>query len=178
MSAVEVKPHVPDMGDLRIVPDPRPGIARCRLVVDRSAGTATWTPDRGRAMPVELRLGDGPGELAGIVWAIYPPAMPNALETVLGGQLLLVDGAGRVLARSTMVPQVLFEQMWPFDLLDATGLPVQEERFRNSRLAQKAHRGAAPHWPVTAGFGWLMLTTSTAIGLVAALVTLVVLLLG
>lgn len=178
MTSVEIQPHVPEMGDVRMIPDPRPWIERCRLVVDRAAGTATWSNDSRKQDRLELRLGDGPGELYEIVRAIYPPMMPNDLNTVLSGRLFLVDREGRVLAKSLMVPQALFEQMWPFDLLDATGLPVREARFKNTRLAQKAHPGAAALWMVTAGFGWLMLTTFTAIAVVAALVTLVVLLVG
>lgn len=52
--------------------------------------------------------------------------------------------------------------LW-IELLARTGLPVQEARFRNSRTAQRAHRGAAPHWPMTAGFGWLLPTVSASL---------------
>lgn len=171
MSAVEVRPHIPDFGSEPVVPDPRPGLERCRLQVDRDAGTAVWV-DGGRR--VELRLGDAPGELAGLVRAVYPPLMPNAFLTTIAGQLLLVDSTGAVLVRGTSLPRGAFDQAWPASLLARTGLPVQEAEFRNSRLAHKAHRGAAPHWPVTAGFGWLLLTTTTCLLAVAALVALVV----
>ena len=51
---------------------------------------------------------------------------------------------------------------------------MREERFRNTRLAQQAHPGAAPLWPLTAGFGWLLLSTAVAIALVVGVVALVV----
>ena len=178
MSAVEIRPVVPDMGAVTVLPDPRPWIERCRLVVDRRAGTALWRSDLRRQTQVELRLGQGPGELAGIVRALYPPLMPNSLDTVLSGRLLLVDGTGRVLTRSLMVPQTLFDQMWPSSLLQSTGLPVREERFRNTRLAQKAHPGAAPLWPVTAGYGWLLLTVFTVLAASAGVIAAVVALMG
>jgi hypothetical protein len=177
VSAVEIRPTVPDMGAVKVLPDPRPWIERCRLVVDRRAGTAVWLSDHRKQERVELRIGDRPGELAAIVRVLHPPLMPNALETVLSGRLLLVDAGGRVLARSLMVPQVLFDQMWPFPVLEASGLPVREERFRNTRLAQKAHPGAAPMWPVTAGYGWLLLTVFTVLAVVFGLMALIVALL-
>jgi hypothetical protein len=178
VNAVEIRPYVPEMGGLKVVPDPRPWIERCRLVVDRQAGTATWLDDSRTQRRVDLRLGDGPGELYEVVRTVYPPAMPNDPNTTLNGRLLLVDRAGRVLARSLPLPQPLFEQMWPFSLLDSTGLPVREERFRNTRLAQKAHPGAAPLWPVTAGYGWLMLTVLLCLAVLGGLATLVVQLTG
>jgi hypothetical protein len=174
VTPVEIRPRVPEMGSVRIVPDPRPWIERCRLVVDRQAGSALWLDDWRKQHRVELRLGDGPGELHGLVRAVYPPMMPNAPETTLSGRLLLIDRDGRVVARSTLLPQPLFEQMWPFDLLDATGLPVREERFRNTRLAQQAHPGTAPLWPITAGFGWLMLTVVVVLGVLVGAAALVV----
>jgi hypothetical protein len=79
-----------------------------------------------------------------------------------------------VLVRAASLPEAAFEQAWPSSLLERTGLPVREARFRNSRLAHKAHRGAAPHWPVSAGFGWLMLTVAAVLLGVALLVALVV----
>ncbi|MGY1703942.1 hypothetical protein ACI79C_05150 [Geodermatophilus sp. SYSU D00697] len=174
MTAVEVRPVVPEMGGVKVVPDPRPRIERCRLVVDRSAGTATWLSDGGKQERRDLRIGDGPGELAGLVRAVYPPMMPNAWETVLAGRVLLVDAGGRVLARSGMLTQVLFDQAWPMGLLKSTGLPVREERFRNTRLAQKAHPGAAPLWPLTAGFYWFLLTVATIVALLFGAVAAVV----
>ena len=178
MSPVEVRPHVPELGEVQIWPDPRPWIACCRLVVDRRAGTATWLDDSRRQRRVELRLGGEPGELHGIVRALYPPAMPNDAHTTLSGRLLLVDRSGRVLGRSLLLPQPLVEQMWPVGLLDGTGLPVREERFRNTRLAQRAHPGAAPMWPVTAGWGWFLLTALVTLAVLAGLATLVVQLTG
>jgi hypothetical protein len=178
MTALEVRPVVPEMGGIKVVPDPRPRIERCRLVVDRTAGTATWLSDGAKQERVEFRIGDGPGELAGLVRAVYPPMMPNAWETVLAGRVLLVDASGRVLARSGMLTQVLFEQAWPMGLLESTGLPVREERFRNTRLAQKAHPGAAPLWPLTAGFYWFVLTVATIVALLFGVVAAVVALTG
>lgn len=174
MSLVEVRPHIPDLGTEPVVPDPRPGLERCRLQVDRDAGTALWVADGRRPRRVELRLGDAPGELAALVRAVYPPLMPNAFTTTVAGQLLLVDSTGAVLVRGTTLPRAAFEQAWPASLLERTGLPVQEAEFRNSRLAQKAHRGAAPHWPLTAGFGWLLLTATACLLGIALLVALVV----
>ena len=174
MSAVEVRPFVPDLGPLKVVPDPRPGIERCRLVVDRAAGTAIWLSDGRRQERVELRLGSGPGELCEIIRALYPPTMPHAWDTLLGGRLLLVDAGGRVLVRSTMLPQLLFDQMWPLPLLESTGLPVREERFRNTRLAHRAHPGAAPLWPLTAGYGWFLLTVGTIVALLFGVLAAVV----
>ena len=178
MSSVELRPHVPELGEVRIVPDPRPWIARCRLVVDRQAGTATWLDDFRRQHRVELRLGAQPSELYEVVRAVYPPAMPNDEHTTLSGRLLLVDRSGRVLARSLLPPRPLLEQMWPVGLLDGTGLPVREEHFANTRLAQRAHPGAAPMWPITAGWGWFFVTVSLCLALLAGLATLVVQLTG
>jgi hypothetical protein len=178
VNGVEIRPHVPELGDVRIVPDPRPWIARCQLVVDRRAGTATWSDDSRKQRRADLRVGEGPGELYEIVRAVYPPAMPNDQHTTLSGRLLLVDRTGRVLARSLLLPQPLFEQMWPFSLLDSTGLPVREERFGNTRLAQRAHPGAAPLWPVTAGWGWFLLTLLVCLAVLGGLATLVVQLTG
>lgn len=170
MTAVEIRPPVPELTGISW-PDPRPGFARCRLVVDRAAGTATWTGDRSRDEPREFRLGQGPGELAALVRALYPRSL---WQPELCGRLLLVDGAGRTLARSRLLPQYAFEQMWPFPVLDASGLPVTEERFANTRLVQKAHRGAAPLWPWTAGYGWLMLSSFAFTAVLFALIALVV----
>ncbi|MGY1688853.1 hypothetical protein [Geodermatophilus sp. SYSU D01105] len=178
MTALEVRPVVPEMGDVKVVPDPRPRIERCRLVVDRSAGTATWLSDGAKQERVGFRIGDGPGELAGLVRALYPPMMPNAWDTVLAGRVLLVDSGGRVLARSGMLAQALFDQAWPMGLLESTGLPVREERFRNTRLAQKAHPGTAPLWPLTAGYGWFLLSVATLVALLFGVVAAVVALTG
>jgi hypothetical protein len=178
MRAVEVRPVVPEMGGLKVVPDPRPRIERCRLVVDRTAGTATWLSDGAKQERVEFRIGDGPGELAGLVRAVYPPAMPNAWDTVLAGRVLLVDSGGRVLARSAMLTQALFDQAWPMGLLESTGLPVREERFRNTRLAHKAHPGAAPLWPFTAGYFWFLLAIGTIVAVFFGLLAVVVAITG
>jgi hypothetical protein len=174
MSAVEIRPPMPELTGISW-PDPRPGFSRCRLLVDRTAGTATWTGDVSRAHQQDFRLGSGAGELAGLVRAIYPRSL---WEADLCGRLLLVDGTGRVLARSRLLPQYAFEQMWPFSVLDASGLPVTEERFANTRLVQKAHPGAAPLWPFTAGYGWLMLASFGVTALLFALIALLVVLTG
>jgi hypothetical protein len=178
VSAVEIRPFVPELGDLKVVPDPRPRLARTRLVVDRAAGTAVWHGERERDAPVELRLGSGRGELAGLVRAVYPPAMPSGLETRLAGRVLLVDGEGAVLVRSGQHTQAVFDRAWPLAVLDASGLPVREERFRNTRLAQQAHRGAAPFWPLTAGLGWFALSLGIALALFWGAVALIVAVLG
>ena len=73
MSAVEIRPGVPDdMSCYRFMPDREPGLDRWRLVVDRSAGTASWIGDGYRARRVQMRLGMGAGELAGVVRALHP----------------------------------------------------------------------------------------------------------
>lgn len=178
MTAVELRPVVPDLGDLRIVPDPRPRIERSALVVDRSAGTAVWHSDDRTPRRVELRLGRGRGELATLTRAVYPPFMPHGFDTRLSGRLLLLDGTGRVLARSLLLPQELFDQAWPRTLLEQSGLPVSEERFRNTRVAESAHAGTAPLWPLTAGYGWFLLTVGSAVAAVIALLVLVLALTG
>ena len=178
MSAVEIRPHVPELGSLKVVPDPRPRLARCRLEVDRRAGTAIWQGEKAGGKPVELRLGDAPGELAEIVRVVYPSAFPNAVDVTLVGRVLLVDCTGRVLVRTEQQPQVVFEQAWPFSVLDAGGLPVREQRFRNTRLLQEAHPGAARLWPLSAGVGWFMLTVGGAVALLMALVAVIVAALG
>jgi hypothetical protein len=178
MSAVELRPYVPEMGDTPVVPDPRPWIERSRLIVDRQAGTAVWLADTRKQERVELRLGDAPGELAAVVRVIYPPLFPNAWFPRLNGRLFLVDCDGRVLARSLSLPQTLFEQMWPFDLLDRAGLPMREERFRNTRLMHAALPGSAPPWPLTAGYGWFLLTVTAGLAVLFGLATLVVVVTG
>ena len=156
MSAVEIRPGVPDdLSCYRFQPDREPGLDRCRLVVDRSAGTATWIGDGYRVRRVEMRLGLGAGELAGVVRAVSPYVFQG-----LWGRVLLVDGNGRVLARSRLAPKEVLEQLWPLDAFDGTGLPVRAEEFRNTRVKQRAHPGAAPAWPFTAGVGWLQLTSA------------------
>jgi hypothetical protein len=100
--------------------------------------------------------------------------MPNAWETMLAGRVLLVDGTGRVLARSGLLTQALFDQAWPMSLLESTGLPAREERFRNTRLAQKAHPGAAPLWPLTAGYLWFLLTIGTIVAVLLGTLAAVV----
>jgi hypothetical protein len=178
MTAVEVRPVVPEMGSLKVVPDPRPRIERCRLVVDRAAGTATWLSDGGKQERLDLRIGNGPGELAALVRAVYPPAMPNGIDTKLAGRVLLVDSTGRVLARSGTLTQALFDQAWPMSLLESTGLPVREERFRNTRVAQKAHPGVAPLWPLTAGYFWFLLTIGMVVALLVGTLSVVVAITG
>ena len=178
MSAVEIRPGVPDLGSLKVFPDPRPRLARCRLVVDRRAGTAQWTGEKEGAEPVELTLGEAPGEVAEIVRAVYPSAFPNAADATLVGRVLLVDSTGRVLARTEQQPQAVFEQAWSFDVLDRSGLPVREQRFANTRLAQKAFPGTARMWPLTAGVGWFFLTVGGTIAVLLALLALVVAVLG
>ena len=179
MSVVEIRPPMPELRGISW-PDPRPGFSRCRLLVDRTAGTATWIGDVSRAQQEEFRLGQGAGELAELVRVIHPPPFLKRYwyDPGLWGRLLLVDGTGRVLARSRLLPQYAFEQMWPFSVLDASGLPVAEERFANTRLAQRAHPGAAPLWPFTAGPGWLLLTNLGITALLFALIALVVVLTG
>jgi hypothetical protein len=174
MTAVEIRPPMPELTGINW-PDPRPGFARCRLIVDRAAGTATWTGDRARVEPREFRLGQGPGELAGLIRVLHPRSL---WQPELCGRLLLVDGTGRTLARSLLLRQYAFEQMWPFPVLDASGLPVTEERFTNTRLAQKAHRGAAPLWPLTAGYGWLLLSSFAFTAVLFGLIALVVVVTG
>ncbi|SOD92949.1 hypothetical protein [Blastococcus haudaquaticus] len=175
MNAVEIRPGMPDMSYFKGTPDREPALRRCRLVVDRSAGTATWVGDGLRERRVDLTLGEGPGQLAELVRVVYPWFF---LSDELAGRLLLVDSGGRVLARSMRASQRIFEQMWPFDVLDASGLPVREERFANSRRLQQAHRGAAPDWPITAGRGWMLLTSMSGAVLVVGLFALFVVLTG
>jgi len=173
MTIIELRPEPITSTAHRIVPDPAPRLARCRLTIDRAARSATWRPDSLRDGDLVLPLGDGPKELHALVRAVYPPAMPNSPDMVLSGRLLLVDSSGRVLARSGVLPQEAFAQAWPTDVLESSGLPVREERFRNTRLLQKRYRGAAPLWPVTSGFLWFLGTfvlLLLLLGLLGALV--------
>lgn len=178
MSRIEIRPHVPVLGALPVFPDPRPRMARCRLVVDRWNGTAEWQGERKRQEPVTLRVGNAPGELAEIVRIVYPSTFPSAAVRVLVGRVLLVDSTGRVLARTEQQPQVVFEQAWPFSVLDASGLPVREQRFHNTRLAQKTFPGAARAWPLTAGRGWFLLTMTLGLSVLFGLAALLVVLTG
>ncbi len=158
MSVIEIRPGIPDdMHCFRGLPDREPGLDRCRLVLDRSAGTATWIGDGYRVRRVEMRIGPGSGELAGVVRAVYPSSLYRA---GLWGRLFLVDGTGRVLARSLLAPQDVLEQFWPLSAFDGTGLTVRAEEFRNTRLAHKAYPGAVPTWPFNAGVGWSYLSLS------------------
>lgn len=175
MTAVEVRPFVPGPSRQKVVPDPRPGLERCRLVVDRDAGTLTWHPEGG-SDSTSLPLGDGPGQVAAVVRAVYPASFHFGVDTLLSGRVLLVDSTGRVLLRSKLLTQELFDEAWPLTLLRTSGLPAREERFGSTRVLQRAHRGAAPLWPLTAGFGWFLLSTLVVVlgllGLVALLVAL------
>jgi hypothetical protein len=175
MSVMEIRPGMPDLSYFKGLPAREPRLSRCRLVVDRSAGTATWEGDGRRPDRVDMEVGDGPGQLAALVRAIYPrsPYLPE-----LSGRLLLVDGTGRVLARSMVVNQRIFEHMWPFGALDAAGLPVREERFTNTRRLQKTHPGAAPTWPFTAGYGWVVLSSMAIAALIIGVAALVVVVTG
>lgn len=172
----EVRPVVPPVGGRKVVPDPRPRLARCSLVVDQDQCTATWRGDDRTPSTVELTLGNGPGQLQRLVRVLFPPLMPGDADTVEAGRLLLVDSGGRTLVRSSVLTGVLFDQAWPYDLLITCGLPVSEQRFRSTRVLQAAHPGAAPLWPLTAGFGWFVLTVSLALlalaGLAAGVVAL------
>ena len=165
----EVRPVVPPVGGRKAVPDPRPRLARCSLVVDHDSRTATWRGDDRTPSTVELALGEGPGQLQRLVRVLYPPLMPGGEDTVEAGRLLLVDSTGRTLVRSGALTGVLFDQAWPYDLLTGCGLPVSEQRFRSTRHLQAAHPGAAPAWPLTAGFGWFVLTVALALLVLAGL---------
>jgi hypothetical protein len=166
---------MPAMGTATMIPDPRPGFARCRLIVDRAAGTATWVGDGRTEDRRQLRIGDAPGELSAVVRVIYPRSL---WWPALAGRLLLVDSSGTVLARSMVLQQDLFFQMWPYSVLDRSGLPATEERFHNTRLLQKAHRGAAPSWPFTAGYGWLLLTCAVLVAVLFGAAALLIALTG
>lgn len=174
MSARVVRPRPVEKGPVRVFPDPGPRLAHCRLTVDAAAGAAEWVPDQVGAAPVTLTVGSGPGQLAGLVRAVYPGAFPNAVHVALCGRVLLVDGSGAVLARSAQVPQNVFDQAWPIAVLRQSGLPVAEERFKNTRLLQRTHRGAAPLWPLTAGYLWFLLSITVVLLLVAGLATILV----
>ncbi len=176
MNAVDIHPDTPDLSGSLMFPDPRPGFARCRLRVDLGASTASWLGDGRSQEPVDLRIGDGSGELAAVLRLIYPRNFWFPHD--LAGRLLLVDSTGRVLARSRLVQQAILFQMWPYQVLDACGLPVREVRYRNSRLVQKAHPGATPSWPFTAGYYWLLLTTAVLTAALFGLMALVVVLTG
>ena len=176
MSAVEIRPFMPDLSGALVLTDPRPGVARCRLVVDVDAGRASWLGDGRSAEPVDLRIGDRSGELAAVLRLVYPRSF--WLPHDLAGRLLLVDSTGRVLARSRLVRQSILFQMWPYRVLDACGLSVKEVRYRNSRLVQKEHPGAAPSWPFTAGYYWLLLTNAVLISAFVGLMALVIVLTG
>ena len=174
MSARVVRPLPVEKGPVKVVPDPVPRLAHCRLTVDATAGTAEWVPDKIGAAPVTLAVGTGPGQFAGLVRAVYPGAFPNAVHDSLSGRVLLVDGRGTVVARSAQVPQSVFDQAWPIAVLRQSGLPVTEKRFKNTRLLHKAHRGAAPLWPLTAGYFWFLLTITVVLLLAAGLATILV----
>jgi hypothetical protein len=176
VSAVEIRPDIPDLAGVLMIPDPGPGIARCRLIVDHDAGTAVWLSDGRSQERVELRIGDGPGELADVLRLVYPRDF--WFPDHLAGRLLLVDSTGRVIARSRLVQQDVFFQTWPYPVLDASGLPVREVRYRNSRLVQKAHPGAAPSWPFTAGYCWMLLVNSVIVTALFGFMALVVMLTG
>lgn len=167
MSAVEIRPSMPDLHRSRSRLDPRRGFDRCALIVVREVDTAAWLSDGFPQRRVNLPLGDGPGQLAALVRANYPQ---NFRVPIPVGRLLLVDSSGRVLARSRLLSHDLLHETWPDAVLEASGLPIREAQFKNTRLVQKAHRGAAWSWPFTAGYCWMMLSILVLLGLLALLV--------
>ncbi|MCA0146557.1 hypothetical protein [Blastococcus sp. LR1] len=131
-------------------------IPHCSLTIDRESGVVTWVDDAVRRR-VQLPLGNGPGEVAGLLRASYPPVKAGHPQLPDVFRLMLVDGSGRVLARSAVRAAAHMDQMWPVELLETSGLPVQTRRFKNTRLLNKAHPGAAPLWVFSGGLWLLML---------------------
>ncbi|RBY87095.1 hypothetical protein DQ244_17300 [Blastococcus sp. TBT05-19] len=127
------------------------------LTIDRERGEVTWVDDAIRQRRVQLPLGTGPGEVAGLLRAIFPPTKIGHPRLPDVFRVMLVDDSGRVLARSAARPASWLDEMWPVELLEASGLPVQTRRFDNTRLLHKAHPGAAPLWVFTGGLWLLML---------------------
>jgi hypothetical protein len=169
VSAVGIRPFMPDLHPSRYLLDPRRGFDRCALIVVREVGTAGWLSDGFPQHRVNLLLGDGPGQLTAVVRASYPQ---NFRVPIPVGRLLLVDSAGRVLGRSRLLSYDLLHETWPDAVLEASGLQVREAQFKNTRLVQKAHRGAAWSWPFTAGYCWMALAILVLFGLLALLVVL------
>ena len=85
--AVVVRPHVPDLHRARRLLDQRRGFHRRALVVSRGDGPATWFDDRRPQRRVDLRTGNGPGELAEPWWALLTS---TAITAVLFGLLALL----------------------------------------------------------------------------------------
>ncbi len=112
-------------------------------------------------------VGDQPGGVLTVTQVEHFVPLP-------GDDALLVDSTGAVVVRSRLLPQELFDEAWPLTLLRTSGVPAREEGFASTRVLQQAHRGAAPLWLLTAGFGWFLLTVLVVVlallGVVALLV--------
>ncbi|NEK86965.1 hypothetical protein GCU60_14565 [Blastococcus saxobsidens] len=132
-------------------------IPHSSLTIDREGGEVIWEDDAVRQRRVELPLGTGPGEVAGLLRASYPPVKAGHPRIPDVFRLMLVDDSGRVVARSAAWAAAYMDKMWPVELLETSGLPVQTRRFSNTRLLNKAHPGAAPLWVFSGGLWLLML---------------------
>ncbi|WP_104524988.1 hypothetical protein [Blastococcus atacamensis] len=143
-------------------------MAHCSLTIDREKREVTWVEDAFRRRRVHLPLGSGPGEVAGLLRATFPPIKAGSPQFHDSWRLMLIDADGRVLVRSALEPLRSLDTMWPVELLETSGLPVYDRRFTSTRQMEQAHPGAAPMWIFTGGL-W-MLTFWALLGAVLLLV--------
>ena len=162
------------------IPEPRPrvgfghSVARSYLAIDRERGEVTWADDNVRQRRVQLPLGSGPGEVAALLRARYRPSYYGPWYMPDECRLMLVDGEGRVLARSASWVVRNFDRGWPVGLLEATGLPVHDQRFENTSVMNEVYPGSAPMSWLTGNFWMTPLLAVLAFVLMIAVGGLVV----
>ena len=160
------------------IPEPRPPfgfgrlVARSFLAIDRGRGEVTWADDNFRQRRMTLPLGPGAGEVAGLLRATYRFAY--YVRPKANCRLMLVDGEGRVLARSAVWQVDDFDRAWPVGLLEASGLPVHDRRFKNTAVMDKAYPDSAPMYWFTGNVWMLPLLGLVLFALVIAVGGLVV----
>ncbi|RZU32718.1 hypothetical protein [Blastococcus saxobsidens] len=151
---VVLRPGVPEMnaGSRYVARN----VENCSLAIDRQNSQVTWVDDAFRQGCVQLPLGPGSGEVAGLLRATFPPIKAAHPRYPDVWRLMLVDGDGHVLARSAPQRLQWRDTMWPVESLETSGLPVHDRRFRSTRHMQKAHPGAAPLWMFTGGIPMML----------------------
>lgn len=155
MGQVVIRPALPDMSVLRVIPNPTEAVRQSYLRLDPAAGELFWRADRAGATEQRLPLGADRGGVVHLVVVSYP-TLNSVTE---GARLLLTDEGDRVLASSRSWPRPLFEQVWSEQVLQpvrAAGVDVVVREFRSPRRVQRAYPGGARYWYLTSE-PWLFL---------------------